>query len=79
YDKGSDRNELNSNEKKSAHLISGYDVEIHLSNLKTVVNEANFTNNQVYSQTILNHDWEEKYHLGNIVAVTGEYVAYAVK
>jgi hypothetical protein len=34
---------------------------------------------KVFSQPIIDHNWESRYYSGNLVATCGHFVAYALK
>ncbi|CAF4759651.1 unnamed protein product [Rotaria sp. Silwood1] len=74
--------ELNTNDPvQSTHLITLREVDIQLTNRKTIPTETTPTNdnNQVFSQPIVDHNWESRYYSGHLVATCGNFVAYSLK
>ncbi|CAF1247376.1 unnamed protein product [Rotaria sordida] len=74
--------ELNSNDPvQRTHLITLREVDIQLTNRKTILTETTPTNdnNQVFSQPIIDHNWESRYYSGHLVATCGNFVAYSLK
>ncbi|CAM2723862.1 unnamed protein product [Rotaria socialis] len=74
--------ELNSNDPiQCTHLITRREVDIELANRKNLLTETTPTNdnNQVFSQPIIDHDWESRYYSGHLVVTCGNFVAYSLK
>ncbi|CAF0842028.1 unnamed protein product [Adineta steineri] len=81
-DKRHQQIELNNNDPiQSTHLISQHEVEIQLTNRKNILNETTPTNdvNQIFSQPIIDHNWESRYYSGHLVVTCGHFVAYTLK
>ncbi|CAF3487753.1 unnamed protein product [Rotaria sp. Silwood1] len=82
YDQHHQQIELNTNDPvQSTHLITLREVDIQLTNRKTIPTETTPTNdnNQVFSQPIVDHNWESRYYSGHLVATCGNFVAYSLK
>ncbi|CAF2660777.1 unnamed protein product [Rotaria sp. Silwood2] len=85
--------ELNSNDPvPHTHLITLHEVDIQLTNRKTILTETTPTNDnnqftnviksflsKVFSQPIIDHNWESRYYSGHLVATCGNFVAYSLK
>ncbi|CAF3903069.1 unnamed protein product [Rotaria magnacalcarata] len=74
--------ELNSNDPiQCTHLITRREVDIELANRENLLTETTPTNdnNQIFSQPIIDHDWESRYYSGHLVVTCGNFVAYSLK
>ncbi|XP_067905643.1 enhancer of mRNA-decapping protein 4 [Heterodontus francisci] len=59
-------------------VISAKEVEIVASNDSSISNKARGSN-KVKIQPVAKYEWEQKYYYGNLIAVSNQYLAYAIR
>ncbi|XP_067853923.1 enhancer of mRNA-decapping protein 4 isoform X1 [Heptranchias perlo] len=67
-----------SGDDSSNCVIFAKEVEIVASNDSSISNKARGSN-KVKIQPVAKYEWEQKYYYGNLIAVSNQYLAYAIR